>query len=348
MSHSDITVTPKARKMPNVSYCCKKCGKNDFGIKLYDDHWIDCEGCKDYKICTNCAYKISPTIGPQAPSCTYFVEKANLIEFLDKDDKKNVNDRTLWKILCPQCTTFMNKRRVNDGNVDDNIEVDRDGKTDLIQSLDAKIIELANIVGNIDSQLKEIKGSFFTISSKKSYAEVAQRLEIENIAEVVQSSVKNAITADESEKDIIISHLPEKSLINEDIAQIREYCEAIGCKSDCIKEVVRLGRITEGYNRLTKVSFSTKFDARTFYASYQRSIQNNENLRKYRVRPSQTNEINKVRKANSNLVFNWNKESINKGISYSLRLDGSIWCFKKQSNEKWVRDKTWKFADHSL
>ena len=163
---------------------------------------------------------------------------------------------------------------------------------------------------------------------------------------VVQKSDKNANTADQFEKQIIVSNLQEKPTSKEDFIQIKDICETVGLNSNCISEVKRLGSPTTGYHRLLKVTFTTKFDARIFWTNYEHNKRTNESLKNYKIRPMLPIEVNKARRENSNLVFKWNKESLSKGVSYSLRFDGSIWCFKKQTDGRWLRDMLWKMVDY--
>jgi len=325
---------------------CDKCGSNKYGIQ-----W-GCMGCSNYWICMSCVYGMSPT-NLVAPTLTKLIED-ELEKSLDAEGEKPIEERSVWKILCPQCTEFMIKRRetseINEVslkslfNEDSSSEAD-DNEEKVTNTLETKIMELTNIVNNFDVQLKEIKVSLSN-PIQKSYAEVTRNSDIDNISSVVQNSVKNAIIADELEKDIIVSHLPEECSIGKDLIQVQDLCDIIGLNPNCISEVNRLGSSAKSYNRLLKVRFKTKFDARIFCSNYEFNRRNNEKLKNCRIRPMLTNEDNKVRRENSNLVYNWNKESLTKGVSYSLRFDGSIWCFRKQSDGRWLRDISWKIKDN--
>ena len=113
----------------------------------------------------------------------------------------------------------------------------------------------------------------------------------------------------------------------------------------------RLGRSTADYNRLTKITFNTEFDARKFRASYDQARKENEDIKKFRIRSSNTKEYRDKMKEKAIIVYKWNKaahdtKGVNTDISYSHRNDGSIWCFRKQTDGRWIRDNSWTFKEH--
>ena len=74
-----------------------------------------------------------------------------------------------------------------------------------------------------------------------------------------------------------------------------------------------------------------------------------DDIPKWRVRPCRSQEEQVGFNKKNKLVFEMNQESkaAKLDVSYSLRTDGSVWKFVKQSNGSWKRDEEWSFNEES-
>jgi hypothetical protein len=118
---------------------------------------------------------------------------------------------------------------------------------------------------------------------------------------------------------------------------------------DASKSVFRIGeKKWEEQPRPLRVTFQSSFDARTFRSRYELAKANLGYTPTPRVRPCRTKDEEAVFKKKLMILKDLNNQAKtnNKDTSFSLRDNGSIWCFKKDANSgKWLRDPKWVETD---
>ena len=156
---------------------------------------------------------------------------------------------------------------------------------------------------------------------------------------VVASSVRTALRDEKARNDVIISRIKESANCQDTIRSICSKIEYAGLPND----VVRIGRKKEGRDRPMKVTFATSFDARRFCSRLNEKKGDSEDISEIRVRLGKTKSELDLYMKNKNIAINLNKEAKekNENVSYSLRDNGEIWKYKKQDNDKWIKEADW-------
>ncbi|ELT98730.1 hypothetical protein CAPTEDRAFT_198560 [Capitella teleta] len=170
-------------------------------------------------------------------------------------------------------------------------------------------------------------------------------------SDVVRSSVRNALQEKKARNEAIVTRIKESENETEVFRKICSEVESDGSPS----EVVRLGKKVDGREQPLKVPFATSFDARRFCASVNAAHKENEDdVTEFRVRLGKTKSKLEKYKKNKVIISCLNEEAKEKkeSVSYSIRDNGSTLKYKKQDDNKWIREKSqedtlqWYTAPH--